>query len=323
MALLTTSIGSFPKPPTLHEARRRFSEGEIDAAALREVEDEATRGVLGVQDELGIDLLVDGEMDRADPITTFAERLTGVEIDGWVRIVGDRYVRKPKITGALARAASATAHRWRFARDAARGAVKAVLPGPYALMDGSFDEHYGGRREVCMAFADIVRDEAVELAAAGATEIQLDETAAGARPEELPLLREALERVIGPLRGRSRVWVYLGYADLEAMGEELAALPANGVLVAGAHCGYEGFQAFARSLPEDRFVGIGVINVLDARVETESEVRDRLAIVTDLVPRDRLWVVPDGGLRALRPETARAKLAAMVAAARNWGQVSH
>ncbi len=316
MALLTTSIGSFPKPPELHDARRRFADGEIDAAALRAVEDDATRAVLGVQDELGIDLLADGEMDRADPITTFAERLSGVEIDGWVRVFGDRYVRRPKITGVLARSASTTTDRWRFARDAARGAVKAVLPGPHALMDGSFDEHYGGRREVCLAFAEIVREEAAALAAAGASEIQLDETSAGARPEELPLLREALERVVAPLRGRSRVWLYLGYADLEAVGPELAALPANGLLVAGAHCGYEGFSAFARSIPEDRFVGIGVIDVMDARVETVDEVRERLAIVERLVPRDRLWVVPDGGLRALRLETAQAKLAAMVAAAK-------
>jgi len=314
MALLTSSIGSFPKPQALHEARRRFSDGEIDAAALRRVEEEAARGVLKVQDELGISLLVDGEMDRADPITTFAERLSGVEIDGWVRVYGDRYVRRPKITGALVRTTSTTSDRWRFARDAAQGAVKAVLAGPYSLMDGSFDEHYGSRREVCLAFATIVRDEAVELAAAGATEIQLDESAAGARPEELPLMREVLERVMAPLRGRSRVWLYLGYADLEAVGAQLAALPANGLLVAGAHCGYEGFQAFARALPEDRFVGIGVIDVLDPRVETEDEIRARLAIVTKLVPRDRLWAVPDGGLRALRPETARAKLAAMAAA---------
>jgi len=316
MALLTTSIGSFPKPPALHEARRRFSDGEIDAAALREVEDEATRGVLGAQDELGLDLLADGEMDRADPITTFAERLSGVEIGGWVRVLGDRYARRPRITGALARTASTTTDRWRFARDAARGAVKAVLPGPYALMDGSFDEHYGGRRELCMAFAEIVREEAAALATAGASEIQLDETSAGARPEELPLLREALDRVVAPLRGRSRVWLYLGYPDLEAVGAELAALPADGLLVAGAHCAYEGFSAFARSLPADRFVGIGVIDVIDARVETEDEVRERLAIVGRLVPRDRLWVVPDGGLRALRPDTAQAKLTAMVAAAK-------
>jgi 5-methyltetrahydropteroyltriglutamate--homocysteine methyltransferase len=316
MALLTSSIGSFPKPPALREARRRFSDGEIDAAALRQVEDEATRHALTFQDELGIHLLVDGEMDRGDPITTFAERLSGVEMNGWVRVYGDRYVRRPKITGPLARTASTTTDRWRLARDAARGAVKAVLPGPYSLMDGSFDEYYGSRREVCLAFAAIVRDEAAELAAAGAAEIQLDESSAGARPAELSLLREALERVMEPLRGRSRVWLYLGYPDLEAVGAHLAALPANGLLVAGAHCGYEGLSQFARALPEDRFVGIGVIDVLDPRVETEDEVRERLAIVRRIITRDRLWAVPDGGLRGLPPETAQAKLSAMVAAAK-------
>jgi 5-methyltetrahydropteroyltriglutamate--homocysteine methyltransferase len=316
MAFMTSSIGSFPKPRPLQEARRRFFDGEIDGAALRKVEDSATRTVLGAQDELGISLLVDGEMDRADPITTFAERLAGVEINGWVRVYGNRYVRRPRITGVLGRTTSMTVDRWRFARDAARGTIKAVLPGPYSLMDGSFDECYDSRREVCLAFADIVRDEAAELAAAGATEIQLDEPAAGARPQELALMGEALERVVGPLRGRSRVWLYLGYADLDAIGAELAGLPANGLLVAGAHCGYEGLEAFARAIPTDRFVGVGVVDVLDPRVETEDEIRERLATVSRLVPGDRLWAVPDGGFRALRSETARAKLSVMVAAAK-------
>jgi 5-methyltetrahydropteroyltriglutamate--homocysteine methyltransferase len=316
MAFLTSSIGSFPKPAALHEARRRFADGELDAALLRQVEDDATRGVLTLQDELKITVLVDGEMDRADPITTFAERLSGVEINGWVRVYGDRYVRKPKITGVLGRTASTTVERWRSARDAAGGAVKAVLPGPYSLMDGSFDEHYGVRRELCLAFADIVRAEAIELAAAGATEIQFDEPSAGARPGELALLREALDRVTAPLAGRSRAWVYLGYADLEAVGAELATLPANGLLVAGAHCDYAGLEAFASALPRDRAVGIGVIDVLDPKVETEHEIRERIAIVANSISTDRLWLVPDGGFRAMRPETARAKLAAMAAAAK-------
>jgi len=316
MAFLTSSIGSFPKPLPLHEARRRFSEGEIEATVLRQVEEEASRRVLAWQDDLGIDLLVDGEMDRADPITTFAERLAGVEINGWVRVYGDRYVRKPRITGALARTSSTTVERWRAARDFARGAVKAVLPGPYSLMDGSFDEHYGVRREVCLAFAEIVRTEALELAAAGATEIQFDEPAAGARREELPLLREALERVIAPLQGRSRAWVYLGYADLVGFGARLATLPGSGLLVAGAHCDYEGLAAFAGALPDDKVAGVGVVDVLDPRVETEAEIRDRIRVVTKLVPADRLWLVPDGGFRALQPAAASAKLAAMVAAAK-------
>ncbi len=317
MALMTTTIGSFPKPPELHEARRRLAEGELDAAGLREVEDEAARRALEIQADLGIDLLVDGEMDRSDPITTFAERLSGVEIDGWVRVYGDRFARRPKITGPLARTSSTTTDRWRFASDATRGIVKAVLPGPYSLMEASFDEHYGSRRDACLAFADIVRDEAAELVLAGATEIQLDEPSAGARPDELPLLREALERVAAPLRGRSRVWLYLGYPDLSMLGAELATLPANGLLVAGAHCEYEGLSVFAHALPDDRVAGIGVVDVIDARIESEQEVRDRLVKVMRLVPRDRLWAAPDGGLRALRPETARAKLAAMAAAAKS------
>jgi hypothetical protein len=44
-------------------------------------------------------------------------------------------------------------------------------------------------------------------------------------------------------------------------------------------------------------------------------------IVSRLVPRDHLWAVPDGGFRALRPEIAQAKLAAMVAAAKLVGTV--
>ncbi|HZN56205.1 MAG TPA: hypothetical protein VFB67_12880 [Candidatus Polarisedimenticolaceae bacterium] len=317
MALLTTTVGSFPKPPALHEARRRHAEGEIDAAALREVENEAVRRALALQESLGIHLLVDGEMDRTDPIATFAEHLAGVEIDGWVRVYGDRYVRKPRIAGPLGRTASTTLDRYRFASDAASGAVKAILPGPYSLMDGSFDHHYGSRREACLAFAEIVREECAELAAAGALDIQLDEPSAGARPEEMELLHEALARATAPVSGRARVWVYLGYADLAALGPDLAALPAEGLIVAGAHSGYEGLEAFARALPAGRFAAVGVVDVVEPRVETEGEIGDRLARIADLVPRDRLWAVPDGGLRALRPETARAKVTAMCAAARS------
>jgi 5-methyltetrahydropteroyltriglutamate--homocysteine methyltransferase len=316
MAHLTSTIGSFPKPPVLQEARRRFSDGEIDAAALREVENEAVRRVIAFQDDLAVSLLVDGEMDRADPITTFAEQLAGIEIDGWVRVYGDRYVRRPRIVGPLSRGVAATIDRWTYARDLTSGSVKAILPGPYSLMDAAFDEHYGSRRDACLAFAEIVRDEALALVAAGAREIQLDEPSAGARPQENALLRDALERVVGPLRGRTRIWLYLGYVDFERSGADLAALPASGLLVAGAHCDYEGVEAFVRALPEDRVAGIGVVDVVDPRVETEAEIRDRIARLAKILPRDRLWTVPDGGFRALRVDVARAKLSAMVAAAK-------
>lgn len=317
MARLTTTIGSFPKPPALHEARRRFAEGEVDGTALREVEEEATRRAVALQEDLGIDLLVDGEMDRADPISSFAERLSGVEIAGWVRVYGDRYVRKPRVIGPVARGAATTVERFRFARGIASRPVKAVVPGPYTLMDGSFDEHYGSRRALALAMAAVVRDEVVDLVGAGASEIQLDEPSAAARPEELGLLRDALRVAVAPLSGRARVWVYLGYADLEATGRDLAALPVDGLLVAGAHAGYLGLERLAAAAPADRSIGVGVVDVLGSEIETDAEIRARIRHVDGIVPADRLWIVPDGGLRALRAPAARAKLSAMVRAARS------
>ena len=316
MALLTTTIGSFPKPSALQEARRRFADGEIDAGALREVEDAATERVVRFQEDLGLDLLVDGEMDRADPITTFAERLSGVEIAGWVRVYGDRYVRKPRIAGPLARAGASTVERFRFARSVATRTVKAIVPGPYSLLDGSYDDHYPSRRAACTALAEVVREEVRDLAAAGATDIQIDEPSAGARSEEIPMLHDLLTRVVEPVRGRARVWVYLGYADLEEAGRELAGLPADGLLVAGAHSGFAGVERFTRALPPGRLAGVGVVDTLSSEVETEAKIRDRIGLLRELVPEDHLWVVPDGGFRALRPDAARAKLSAMVRAAK-------
>ena len=318
MAFLISSIGSFPKPPALHEARRRFSDGEIEAAALREVEDEATRRVLGIQDELGVDLLVDGEMDRADPITTFAERLAGVEIDGWVRVYGDRYARRAEDHGSAGAYRDHDERALAISRAMRRGRpVKAVIPGPYSLMDGSFDQHYGSRREVCLAFAEIVREEAAELAAAGATEIQIDEPAAGARPEEVTLMHEALERVVEPLRGRSQSLALSRLPGSRVAGSR--ARPASGERLARRRRALRlrrrrGVHARPSRPTVSR--AIGVIDVASAVVETEDEVRARLTMLAKHVPADRLWAVPDGGFRALRPEIARAKLAVLVAAAK-------
>ena len=82
MGLRTTTVGWFPKPLDLRRARWRFAEGEIDEAKLREAEAQATRDALSLQDELGFDLVVDGQMDRSDTVTFFAERLEGMELAG-------------------------------------------------------------------------------------------------------------------------------------------------------------------------------------------------------------------------------------------------
>jgi len=135
---------------------------------------------LKLQDELGIDLVVEGQMDRSDTVTFFAERLEGMELAGLVRCFGNRYYRKPRIVGAVTRERPITVESWKAVAQAASKPVKAILTGPYTLMDWSFDEHYGSREKCCMALADVVRAEAQDLVAAGAEEIEIDEQAIAA-----------------------------------------------------------------------------------------------------------------------------------------------
>ena len=93
--LLTTTVGSFPKPAYLQRARNKHSAGKLSLEELQELEQKATREVIALQEEVGLDILVDGEMARGDMVAFFAEHFQGMEIGGLVRSYGNRYYRKP------------------------------------------------------------------------------------------------------------------------------------------------------------------------------------------------------------------------------------
>ncbi|HYM39083.1 MAG TPA: methionine synthase, partial [Thermoplasmata archaeon] len=100
-ALETTSVGSLPKPDYLTAARAKEAAGKLKAAELRGLSERATAEWIRFQEGIGIDILVDGEQYRGDMATYFAENLEGMEISGLVRSYGNRYYKKPIITGEL------------------------------------------------------------------------------------------------------------------------------------------------------------------------------------------------------------------------------
>ncbi len=315
MALLTSTVGSFPKPQELQRARRRFASGEIEEDALREEEDRAVRDVLALQESLGIDLLVDGEMDRGDMTTFFAERLDGMAVSGLVRSYGNRYYRKPVILGGVRRLRPMTVDRWRFAQAATTHPVKAILTGPYTMMDWSFDEHYPSRAACCRAMSEVIREEAEDLAAAGARDIQIDEPAISARPDEIALAASALGVVTAPLRGRVRTWTHLCYGDFLPVLDGILALPVDGLLLELSNSAFDLLEGLKR-LPEDKLLGAGVLDVHTHRVESPGEVIERLERVLDAIPAERVWINPDCGLKTRTGDETRGKLEAMMQAVR-------
>jgi 5-methyltetrahydropteroyltriglutamate--homocysteine methyltransferase len=122
--LPVTSVGSFPKPAYLQQARIQFRRGEISYEKLHELELQATREVIAMQEEVGADLLVHGEMERGDMVEFFADQLEGFGRKGLVRSYGNRYYFKPVITGEIRRTKPMTVEMWQFAQSLTKKPVK-------------------------------------------------------------------------------------------------------------------------------------------------------------------------------------------------------
>ena len=75
----TDVVGSLQRPPGLKEARTQFDEGKITADALRALEDDAVRAAVRLQEDIGLDILTDGEMRRLNFQDSFGEAVEGYD----------------------------------------------------------------------------------------------------------------------------------------------------------------------------------------------------------------------------------------------------
>src|SRR5437667_382685 len=74
------TVGSLLRPDYLHRARASFAAGVIEADELRKIEDHAIRDVVRMQEEVGLEVVTDGEFRRENWYAHFVGRLSGVRI---------------------------------------------------------------------------------------------------------------------------------------------------------------------------------------------------------------------------------------------------
>jgi len=309
--LLTTSVGSLPKPEYLTKARAQARKGEIDPKALRALEEQATREWIKIQEDLGIDIIVDGEQYRGDMVAYFAEHLGGFQTSELVRSYGNRYYRKPIITGKITRPKPVTVDWWKFAQKMTKQPVKGMLTGPYTIMDWSFNEHYPSRRAATLAIAQVVREEVKDLEKAGAQYIQVDEPAISTRPEEMDLAIEALGIVTKGIRAKTIT--HICYGDFKTIGPKLHRLPVDQIDLEFANRDFELLDFFkGRRFPKE--VGLGVVDVHTHQTESRDEVVRNLKAALKVFKPEQIYVDPDCGLKTRTPEEAVDKLRVVVEA---------
>src|SRR5437667_10281700 len=72
-------VGSLLRSPALHEARQKRERGEIDAAALKAIEDREIVALIRKQEAVGLKSITDGEYRRASWQNGFLTGLDGRE----------------------------------------------------------------------------------------------------------------------------------------------------------------------------------------------------------------------------------------------------
>ncbi|HVP37067.1 MAG TPA: methionine synthase [Terriglobales bacterium] len=311
--LLTTSVGSFPKPDYLAKARTQFSRNEITQEELHAFERKATAEWIKFQEEIGIDILVHGEMERGDMTTYFAEILEGMGVSGLVRSYGNRYYRKPVVLGEVKRPRPMTVETFKYAQSLTSKPVKGMLTGPYTMTDWSFNEFYPTRRDTALAMAEVIHLEVSDLEKAGAKYIQIDEPALSTRPEEIDLAIEAMSIVTKGIKAKTIT--HICYGDFSKIYPRLLDLPVDMLDLEFANSNFSNLEIF-RNPKFTKEIAVGVVDVHSHVIETREQVKANIRKALEVFPLEKVYIDPDCGLKTRTVQEARAKLKVMVEAVR-------
>lgn len=353
MALLTTTIGSYPKPDYVpvanwHTVRQKrgahptHPTQAYDAfladrpADAEERLDRGTQEIVLEQAEAGIDIPTDGEIRREHYIYYHCRHLIGFDFENLTEKAmrgGSWTAHVPTVTGPLQAGAPFLPHDWKVAQAVTDKPVKITIPGPLTIIDSTADAHYGDETALAAALGDAINREVLALAEAGCRWIQIDEPLFARQPDKaLSWGVDALARCFHgvPDSVNRAVHVCCGYPaelDLEdypkadpnvyfRLADALDEVPVGAVSVEDAHRHNDLalLERFRR-----RSVILGVIAIARSQVETVDEVRDRLRDALEHIDPERLIAGPDCGMTMLPRETARAKLQVLSQAAKAVG----
>lgn len=323
-AFPTTTIGSFPQTLQVREARAAHRSGKLPDADYEAFIAAEIERCVREQETLGLDVLVHGEFERNDMVEYFGKQLDGFAFTkfGWVQSYGSRCVKPPLIWGDVARPAPMTVHWSRYAQSLTERPMKGMLTGPVTILQWSFVRDDQPRAATCRQIALALRDEVLDLEAAGIGVIQIDEPALR---EGLPLRRAAwaayLDWAVESFRisasgvaDTTQIHTHMCYSEFNDIIEAVAAMDADVISIETSRSRMELLDAFVR-FRYPNGIGPGVYDIHSPRVPRAAEMIELLEKAGALIPPGQLWVNPDCGLKTRSWDETRAALAELVHAA--------
>jgi 5-methyltetrahydropteroyltriglutamate--homocysteine methyltransferase len=315
--LLTTVVGSYPKPKWLNRADELVDDpdSKFDDDDLEEAHDDACRLITREHERAGLDTVVDGEMRRNEMVEFFADRIDGYEFNGPVKVWGHNYFDKPSVVEEVAYDEPWLVDEFEFTSDVAERPVKVPITGPYTLGFWAFNEAYPSTEELVYDLADLVNEEVEKLVEAGARYIQIDEPALATTPEDHAIVGEALERIAAGIPEEVRIGLHVCYGDYSRVYPEVNDYPIDEFDIELSNGDYEQIPVLEE--PElEPDLALGVVDAHTAEIEPVEEIKQNIRQGLRVVPPEKLTISPDCGLKLLPREVAYGKTENMVTAVR-------
>lgn len=311
--LPTTTIGSFPQTPEIRKLRTKLKKGLITKTAYDAAIDQQIAFVIGIQESLGLDILVHGEAERTDMVEFFAQNLEGMlfTTNGWVQSFGSRCVRPPIFWNDIKRIAPMTIREFSVAQALTSKPVKGMLTGPVTILNWSFPREDVSRETQAMQIGLAIRDEIADLEEAGCTVIQVDEPALReAMPMRPDKKEEYLRWTVDSFRlatagaaNETQIHTHMCYCEFDDCMGAIDRMDTDVSSIENARCDDYTLRAFQR-IGYGKGLGPGVYDIHSPVVPSVDFVKNKIKNSLSCMQVRHLCVNPDCGLKTRDwPET--------------------
>jgi len=349
-------IGSLLRPSYLLDARKQFESGQLSAADFKVIEDRAVNEAIALQEEVGIDVITDGELRRYAFYGHLVDALDGFDkYGGWAIPCRDEtgeqlVLKRPVVVERLRWRRSMCSEEWVYLRSRKAHVGKVTMISAQqaaAYYDPEKSRSAYASRDAYLAdIVDFSRREVEELVRLGCTYIQIDapQYAAlldpemregyrqrGSDPDKLIDVCIEMDNAIISghpgvtfgmhiCRGNNQSKFY-ARGDYGPIARIFSQTRFQRFLLEYDDERSGGFEPL-RHVPEDRFVVLGLVTTKKPRLESPDELRHRIEEAARLIPLERLALSPQCGFAStmegnrISLEDQRHKLELVATAAR-------
>jgi 5-methyltetrahydropteroyltriglutamate--homocysteine methyltransferase len=318
----TTVVGSYPMPDWLQ------------ALPSEQALTDATRVVISIQEQAGIDLVCDGELSRFDvnhpetngmieyfvrPMSGMRSAITFDELVTYRSQPGMGFRTRPPavVEGAVSAGTLDLPRACARARQLASKPFKFTLTGPHMLAKSLINKHYGNVPDLAMAIGDALAEQVRHL---DADVVQFDEANLPGNPEEWEWAAAAINRVLDAVKTTPAVHLCFGNyggqsiqkGKWENLINYLNALHVDHVVMETARRPADELAVFKQLRPEIG-LGLGVIDIKATVIESPDSIARAIERAENLLGPGRVrYVHPDCGFWMLKRNIADGKIRALV-----------